>query len=396
MTQRKTTEEFIQQAIAVHGDKYDYSLAEHVNAKTKVKIICPLHGLFEQTPDGHINSAYGCYDCGIKTASSKRKRTTKEFIRQAKAIHGDKYDYSQTEYINVKSSLKINCPVHGLFWQTPEGHLTGRGCRKCGIKTASSKRRKKTECFIEEAKSVHGERYDYSKTEYIKAKIKVKIVCPSHGVFEQEPSNHLCGKGCPKCKNEFISSQKRGGVEDFVRKAKIVHGDKYDYSLVSYILSNIKIKIICPEHTHFMQTPAHHLMGQGCPKCASHGFNSHKPGVIYLLKFQTDIASFWKIGITNRTVAERFCPNDRICVKTGYQWQCEGTTAHELEQGILKSYGEHKINYLFPLLSSGGDSECFGLTLPHRKIIKEITAKLGKEPEKVCIGLSDSLEFLAS
>lgn len=394
MVKRKTTEEFIQQAIAVHGRKYDYSKAKYEDAKTKLKIVCPIHGLFEQTPNTHVNSRGGCPKCGLIKQCSSRTKTTASFIQEAKSVHGDIFDYSQTEYVGIFSKVKIICPLHGVFEQTPDSHLSGRGCRKCGIKSASLNRRKTKENFTEQAKSIHGDKYDYSKTEYIKAKTKVKIVCPSHGVFEQEPTNHLCGKGCPKCKNEYISLQKKGNLEDFIRKAQIVHGDKYDYSLAKYNLSNKKIKIICPDHAHFMQTPGHHLMGQGCPKCASHGFSTNKTAIIYLLKFQTDIAVFWKLGITNRTIAERFSGNDRINIKDGYRWHCEGASALELEQEILKSYRHHQINYLFPLLASKGDTECFSLTLPHWEIIKQITAKLETQPQKVHIGLSDSLESL--
>jgi len=125
MGKRKTTEEFIEMAKSIHGDRYDYSLVEYKNNKTKVKIICPVHGVFEQKPIHHLRG-HGCHECGDK------RLTTKQFIEKVKSIHKDKYDYSLVEYKNNKTKVKIICPVHGPFEQRPNDHLRGRGCFKCG------------------------------------------------------------------------------------------------------------------------------------------------------------------------------------------------------------------------------------------------------------------------
>lgn len=131
-----------------------------------------------------------------------KKLTTEEFIEKARKVHGNKYNYSQVEYINTKTKVCIICPTHGEFWQTPNKHLNGYGCKKCSGYFVDS-----INSFIEKAKEVHGDKYDYSKSIYVNARIKVCIVCPIHGEFWQEPYVHVGQKcGCPKCSY----GQKRG------------------------------------------------------------------------------------------------------------------------------------------------------------------------------------------
>ena len=249
--QRMTTEEFIEKAKKVHGDKYDYSKVKYVNKDTKVTIICPTHGEFEQNPRSHLTGK-GCPACG-----GSRKVTTEEFIKKARKVHGDKYDYSKVDYVNNNTKVTIICPTHGEFEQKPSGHLTGRGCPYC-----SGKKKLTTEEFIEKARKVHGDKYDYSKVNYVDSNTKVTIICPTHGEFEQIPYLHYSGGGCPSC-----SGNKKLTTEEFVERARIVHGDKYDYSKVKYVDSNTKVTIICPTHGEFEQTPFAHLLGQGCPVC---------------------------------------------------------------------------------------------------------------------------------
>lgn len=180
------------------------------------------------------------------------------FVKKAMAVHGDCYDYSRVEYKNSSTKVIIICPVHGSFLQTPEKHLKGQGCPKCGGTSKHS-----ADSFIAKARAIHGEKYDYSKVEYVNNKTKVVIVCPEHGAFLQRPDSHLIGKGCDKCGGTYKYS-----TEEFISKARSIHGDKYDYSLVEYVGNDIPIKIICPKHGIFEQQPSHHLSGHGCTKCA--------------------------------------------------------------------------------------------------------------------------------
>ena len=313
------TETFIKKAREVHGNKYDYSKVEYVNIKTKVCIICPEHGEFWQTPYQHLNGS-GCSKCGYIIRGNKNKSNINEFIKKTKEVHGDKYDYSKVEYVNDRTKVCIICPVHGEFWQTPNCHLNGSGCPKCAgynksffefkeeiikkygdiydfsnaenefknyttkitvgynekfFKITPSKllygnndipikmeRVYNVKDFINKAKEVHGDKYNYSKVEYINSHTKVCIICPEHGEFWQKPYAHLSGQGCPKCANN-----QKIDKEEFIRRAREIHGDKYDYSKVNYTNNYTKVIITCPEHGDFEQFPHSHLQGNGCQKC---------------------------------------------------------------------------------------------------------------------------------
>jgi len=184
------------------------------------------------------------------------------FIEKARKVHGDKYDYSKVEYHNNHEKVCIICPEHGEFWQTPKNHLKGCNCPKC-----SNVYKMSNEEWIEKARKIHGDKYDYSKTHYVSNKLKVKIICPEHGEFEQIANNHIKGEGCILCRNDNMSKQRRMSIDSFILKAKLAHGDKYDYSKVNYINNSTKVCIICPIHGEFWKTPNNHINGQGCKLC---------------------------------------------------------------------------------------------------------------------------------
>jgi Zn finger protein HypA/HybF involved in hydrogenase expression len=185
---------FISKARIIHNDKYDYSKIAYNGIKNKVKIMCPIHGEFEQTPHHHVTRKQGCPKCRYLTVSIKTRKSNEQFIEKAEFIHEKKYDYSLVEYVNAKTKIKIICPEHGVFEQLSYAHLYGQGCPKCiGLN-------KTTDTFVKDAKMEHGDKYDYSKTVYKDSKSKIEIVCEKHGVFTQTPNMHLRGNGCPICK----------------------------------------------------------------------------------------------------------------------------------------------------------------------------------------------------
>ena len=166
--------------------------------------------------------------------------TTEEFIKRAKEVHGDKYDYSLVEYTKPHQKVKIVCLKHGIFEQDPQSHLAGHDCKKCHYEHFNKSCKKLTlEEFIKRAKEVHGDKYDYSLVDYKNGQAKIKIICPKHGVFEQRPGNHMLGQGCPMC------CGKNKTTEQFIKEAEEIYGDKYDYSLVDYKNSRTKIKLKC-------------------------------------------------------------------------------------------------------------------------------------------------------
>lgn len=197
MKPQLTTKEFISKAILKHGNRYDYSQAIYTKNRNNVTIICKEHGKFYQKAYVHLRGS-GCKLCFIKNHSSN----TEEFIIKAKKVHGDQYDYSQTNYTKALDKIQIICRKHGVFYQKANGHLNGAGCIQCGFEKTADSSRKTTEQFILDARSVHGNRYDYSQSKYVSEHTKLKILCKQHGDFWQSPHVHLrrdrCG--CPKCK----------------------------------------------------------------------------------------------------------------------------------------------------------------------------------------------------
>lgn len=197
-----TTDAFIAKAREKHGGKYDYSKVRYTDSQTKITIICPEHGEFEQIPNNHL-SGKGCPKCG-----GVAKLTTDEFIARSRNVHGDKYDYSKVRYVNARCKVTIICPEHGEFEQKAGKHLSGQGCPNC-----VSFARSTTDMFVMKARKVHGDKYDYSKVKYVNGKTKVTIICPEHGEFEQMPSSHLKGHGCVKCGFEMIRNARKSGAK---------------------------------------------------------------------------------------------------------------------------------------------------------------------------------------
>lgn len=182
-----------------------------------------------------------------------------KMLYKAKSIHGDKYDYSKFEYINSRTKVCVICHKHGEFLQRIDHHLKGSGCPKCaGVASVSFDE------FSTRAKNKHNNFYSYIENTYINTGSKVGIVCPKHGVFYQLVSSHLLGCGCPKCNGGI-----RLDVDSYISKAKKIHGNYYDYSMVEYVNAKTKVKIICPRHGVFLQEADSHLCGKGCPKCKS-------------------------------------------------------------------------------------------------------------------------------
>ena len=193
---RFTKDEFINKCKEIHGDIYDYSKVEYKNINTKVTIICPMHGEFEQIGINHI-LGQGCPKC------AGRGLNNNEIIEKFISIHGNTYDYSKVEYNGMHKKVCIICPEHGEFYQTPSKHILGQRCRKCGYNENGINRRMTQEEFIEKSNCVHNNNYDYSKVEYKTSHDKITIICYKHGEFEQLPYDHLHGHGCPSCSNTF-------------------------------------------------------------------------------------------------------------------------------------------------------------------------------------------------
>lgn len=187
--------DFIEACIIVHGNYYNYSKVIYKNQKTKIKIICPIHGEFEQLPDDHLNG------CGCPKCAGNLKFTQEEFFEKANRIHGNNYNFSQFEYKGYYEKGKVICNKCGkTFYISAGNFLNGKGCSECNNKEAGKRRRLEIDKFIEFSRKVHGDKYDYSKVKYINSITKVEIICPIHGPFFQIPTNHIYNEqGCPIC-----------------------------------------------------------------------------------------------------------------------------------------------------------------------------------------------------
>jgi rubrerythrin/very-short-patch-repair endonuclease len=274
-----TTKDFIKQATKVHGKTYDYSLVDYKGTKKKVKIICRKHGIFEQVYRDHVTLKMNCPVCfKERRINSNPKLTTKEFIKRAKEVHGDRYDYSKVDYVNSGVKVCIICKEHGEFWQYPLNHTRAKmKCPPCAIIQRANKRRGTTEQFITKAKLTHGNKYDYSKSIFTGVDDKLIIIChkldkdgKEHGEFKQSAYSHVNGSGCFRCVHKKSNTQpKILTTKGFIEKAVKIHGNRYDYSKIDYKGYNVHVCIICLEHGEFWQRPARHLTSEAdCPKCA--------------------------------------------------------------------------------------------------------------------------------
>lgn len=274
------------------------------------------------------------------------KMSTEDFITRAKKIHGDKYIYSKTIYVNSDTQVIIECPNHGIFKQITYKHLAGTGCRSCAAKKNAQKRTitadvfftkantkyenkynysetiyenydtdliihcpnhgpfiqkpkvhlkigctkcnldnksMTTEKFIAKSLKKHGNTYNYSKTACNRSTDIVTIICDIHGDFLQRVHDHLNGCGCSICNLNKRNNSFRKTTEEFISEAQQIHNGKYDYSLVDYKKSSIPISIICKKHGIFNQVPTHHIHKKaGCPNCSTNISNIGTEWLNYL------------------------------------------------------------------------------------------------------------------
>ncbi|MFA5585596.1 MAG: DUF723 domain-containing protein [Saccharofermentanales bacterium] len=294
MSKKRNINQFIDIVNKIHNNYYDYSLVDYKNNNTKIKIICPKHGVFEQIPSHHIRGSK-CPKCSV----TRRSNTKENFIKKSKDIHNNKYNYSLVDYKNSNTKVEIICPIHGIFQQKPYSHLSGSGCPSCHI----DKMRNNNDNFIKRSSIIHNNQYDYSIVDYIDNKTKIKIICPIHGIFEQTPHAHLNGQKCPKCQDTKKTNL------DFKQISKNKHNNYYDYSLVNYINNKTKVNIICPKHGIFKQRPDDHLNGHGCIKCSGKLRNNLKDIISKSNEIHNNLYNYDKsIYINNKTKMIVTCP----------------------------------------------------------------------------------------
>ena len=199
-----------------------------------------------------------------------KKLTNQCFIERASIVHNNFYDYSNVNYINIDTKIEIICPVHGVFYQRPDHHLSGHVCKKCSSNSEIHQKRRENIFLknIELCKKIHNNYYDYTSIkDYKTTKLNVEIICPIHGVFYQSIDSHMRGSKCSQCAIKQNGDNQRLSIREFINRAHEIHKRYYSYEKTSYVNIDTKIKIICPKHGDFYQIPYNHLAGKGCKLC---------------------------------------------------------------------------------------------------------------------------------
>lgn len=250
-----TTEEIIKRFREIHGNRYIYDLVVYNGMNKDVLIICPIHGIFKQKPCKHLRG-HGCPKCNCG-----RQFTTETYKEEATRVHNGLYAYNDLVFTGMGNNIIATCKIHGNFKQKASYHLKGGGCPIC-----AGCKRSNIEEFIEKARKVHGDKYDYSKVVYVNNRTPVCIICPIHGEFWQTPNTHLHGGGCPKCSGNVNFTQ-----EEYVEKCDKVHNGYYDNSEIIFKRTADYVTPICPIHGKFMIRADHYLHGHGCKQCNGGG-----------------------------------------------------------------------------------------------------------------------------
>lgn len=280
-----------------------------------------------------------------------KRRNLNSVIISANIAHDYKYDYDKSSYEGMKTKTTITCPIHGDFIITWDNHINGRsGCPKC------AKCNKWTnEEWIEEVSKRHSNKYDYSKTIYTKAKEKVVVICHKkdecgieHGEFLIRAGNHMAGIGCPKCAGKYHYT-----TEEWIRKANMVHNNKYQYNKTIYKQGSSKLIITCPIHGDFEQAASSHLMGCGCPACNG-GVVSNKETFIKRANIKhNNKYNYDKFKYVNfKTKGIIICPRHGEFEQTpdthiNRGHGCPKCKNSFLEQTLVNLFDKHNIKYIY-------------------------------------------------
>lgn len=275
------------------------------------------------------------------------RSTTPEFIHKAFIKHSGYYTYDQVVYTTQTVKVVITCPVHGEFRQTPRDHLHGHGCKECANTRIMDSKVRGRSYFIQKSIDRHGNTYTYHKVPIgVKSTDIVTISCKVHGDFLQQISSHIQGHGCKACGTNKVASSLRYSAESFENRAQLVHDHRYTY-VQDYTGSSSAITVECEYHGKFLQTASTHLAGHGCPKCAlesnsiSYRLSKGGPALVYYVKLSRDGITGYKIGVTSKTVKERFSSYDLMgtTYTTLKEWPFEHAgDAYKYELEILKEF----------------------------------------------------------
>ena len=373
-----TQEQVINSFKEVHGDAFDYSRVVYVDTHTPVEVYCKKHDCnFKTLPKNHKKGSK-CKICGREAQINKAKKEQEDFIKDAKAVYGEKDNYDLVKYSNNKTEVIISCSLHGKFEVRPDLYLQGKGCLEC--------RRKKTkstdkEVFLEEAKKVYGDKDDYTNTKVISSKEDIEIRCTKHNhTFTKSIQTYLAGYGCPKCSAENYRELRAIPLEEYYRRVNEKHENKYTYAGDFTTLSGV-VTFFCEEHGEQRLNANSHLIGAGCKKCEKTPIKTNKrtkegycklangrPTKLYFLECFKDEERFYKVGKTFKEINERYTKS-----KMYYDYEIKHiyvSSAEEiwdLEESFHLKYKEFRHH---PKKWFAGYSESYRISLPIEEIIK--------------------------
>ena len=366
------TEEFVSKAKSVHGDKFDYSKCIYVNHNTKVTLICPHHGEFEQLPYVHKRGS-DCPSCSKETMKANRIANRKATLeKEFREVHGDRFDYTKAlkEFVDVDTPVTITCPEHGDFKTTPTRHLKGtKGCNECYRRTISSQRSKDFSHFKTKMIYTHGNRYEYDESTFTDSNNKIRIICPKHGEFFQSIQNHINSRGCPFCAKENHGKSRVLTTERFIEKSAKAHEGYYSYGNSVYTGNRDKIIVTCPIHGDFKTNAANHMFGDGrCPSCGTSPFagrilkngDTGRKGHIYVIKLSNENETFIKVGISTE-IHKRLRFMER---ESGYKIEKIYTRKGSIYDSAYLEMEIHRNQHLIkyqPDIEFGGKTECYDI-----------------------------------
>ena len=250
-----------------------------------------------------------------------KKLTTEQFIEKAKKIHGLKYEYSKSIYINKRTKIEIICSNHGSFWQLPLNHLNyTHNCPHC----LKINKINELSDILNRFKKKHGSKFDYSEVNYKGMNANIKIKCVKHNLFFfQTPNSHCKGSECPLCRYEKSSASKLNDIDDVLSRFKKIYDNRYDYSEFNYTHFQKQSVIKCKIHGAFLKSALSHLNGSECPKCTN---NVSKPEI----EVQDFIKSLgFKIQVNVRNVInplelDIYIPEKQIAIEfNGLYWHSD-------------------------------------------------------------------------